>query len=105
MSMSSSNLNLSSKKASTMQPTTSPIVEENEEEEEMLTIGPLPRFPFGAPLGSQLNCWSEPNPADFVVRGANYLSDRKKIPSADFLLPTRGIDLFLTDACPENVGR
>jgi hypothetical protein len=66
---------------------------------------PLPRFPPGAELGSKFNCWSEPVCSNFHVRGPNYLSDKIKIESADFLFPVRGLDLFLTDACPENVGR
>jgi len=66
---------------------------------------PLPVFPAGAALGSHLNCWSQPVCSDFYVRGPNYLKDKVKIESADFLWPLRGIDLFLTDTCPENAGR
>lgn len=66
---------------------------------------PLPIFPAGATLGSHMNCWSQPDCNDFYVRGRNYLKDRVKIESADFLWPVRGVDLFLTDTCPENVGR
>ena len=51
------------------------------------------------------SCWSQPSPSDFEVRGARYLSDRQKIPSDDFLFPCRGVDLFLTDTCPANVGQ
>ncbi|KAL3929282.1 MAG: hypothetical protein SGARI_004796, partial [Bacillariaceae sp.] len=65
---------------------------------------PLPRFPAGAELGTVNNCWSEPEATNFHVRGANYLKDKVKIESADFLFPVRGLDLFLTDTCPENVG-
>jgi len=66
---------------------------------------PLPVFPAGAKFGSHMNCWSQPCCNDFHVRGPNYLKDRIKIESADFLWPVRGIDLFLTDTCPENVGK
>jgi len=66
---------------------------------------PLPIFPAGAKLGSHMNCWSQPYCNNFSVRGRNYLKDRVKIESADFLWPVRGVDLFLTDNCPENVGR
>jgi hypothetical protein len=73
------------------------IIDENQ--------SPMPRFPEGAALGSKLNCWSEPVPGNFQVRGAKYLSDKKKVPSSGFVFPVRGVDLFLTDACPENAGR
>ncbi|KAL7480178.1 hypothetical protein ACHAW6_005885 [Cyclotella cf. meneghiniana] len=63
------------------------------------------RFPDGAPIGSHLNCWSSPAANNFQVRGADYLTDRKKTPSDDFLLPCRGCDLFLTDNPPLNIGR
>ncbi|CAJ1951866.1 unnamed protein product [Cylindrotheca closterium] len=65
---------------------------------------PLPKFPDGAELGSKLNCWSEPVHTEFQVRGAKYLEDRKKISSEPFLFPIRAVDLFLTDACPQNAG-
>ena len=73
--------------------------------EEEKIVSPMPIFPEGAELGSVMNCWSEPTFKDFKVRGKNYLTDRIKIPSGPFLFPVRGVDLFLTDACPENVGR
>jgi hypothetical protein len=66
---------------------------------------PMKRFPEGAKLGSIMNAWSDPPPTVFMVRGENYLTDKKKIQSGPFLFPNRGIDLFLTDQCPENVGR
>ena len=66
---------------------------------------PMPRFPDGAKLGSVLNSWSDPPSTNFMVRGENYLSDKKKIKSDPFVFPNRGVDLFLTDQCPENVGR
>lgn len=63
------------------------------------------KFPDGAAIGSHLNCWSIPAAGNFHVRGADYLTDKKKVPSADFLLPCRGCDLFLTDNPPLNIGR
>jgi len=66
---------------------------------------PLPLFPSGATLGSHLNCWSRPYCNLFYVRGPKYLKDRVKIESGDFIWPSRGVDLFLTDTPPENVGR
>ena len=70
------------------------------------TLGsPMAMFPDGAELGSHLNCWSRPDPSIFQVRGPNYLQDKKKIPSSsEYIFPCRGLDLFLTDMCPQNVG-
>jgi len=66
---------------------------------------PMPRFPEGAALGSVMHAWSVPPSTNFKVRGDKYLSDKKKIDSGPFIFENRGIDLFLTDQCPENVGR
>ena len=65
----------------------------------------LERFPDGARLGSHLNMYSAPPASNFRVRGPDYLTDRKKIHSADYLLGLRGCDLFLTDDPPTNIGR
>jgi hypothetical protein len=74
-------------------------------EEQHLAMGsPMAMFPKGAKIGSHNNCWSVPDFSAFDVRGANYLKDKKKIPSGEFIFPVRGVDLFLTDTCPENVG-
>jgi len=67
--------------------------------------GLLQKFPSGAALGSRPNCWSSSDHADFHVRGANYLKDKVKYPSGEFLFPARGVEVFLTDCCPENIGR
>lgn len=75
-----------------------------EGEDDPLIQSPMLTFPEGAELGSHLNCWSQPHHEDFKVRGPKYLSDKKKMPSQEFLFPARGVDLFLTDTCPENVG-
>ena len=64
----------------------------------------MSEFPEGAELGSLTNCWGKSKAADFMIRGTNYLQDKKKIPSNDFLFQMRGAELFLTDTCPENVG-
>lgn len=66
---------------------------------------PLPVYPKGAALGAHFNCWSQPPCENFYVRGPKYLKNRVKIESGDFLFPTRGADLFLTDTPPVNVGR
>lgn len=79
--------------------------EEEEDEDEICITSPMPRFPEGAKLGSEYNCWSDPPCDTFNVRGDKYLSDRKKVKSGPFMFKSRGIDLFLTDDCPENVGR
>lgn len=68
-------------------------------------VEPLRKFPDGAKIGSHLNCWSEPDPGDFEVRGPHYLTDKKKTSSGEYLFPCRGVDLLLTDTCPENVGQ
>lgn len=81
------------------------LMEDEEEEDEHLMLSPMAMFPEGAPIGSHLNCWARPETSEFLVRGPKYLSDKKKVPSGDYLFPCRGVDLFLTDACPQNVGR
>ncbi len=65
----------------------------------------LKKFPDGAEIGSLQNCWSEPVYSDFRVRGANYLKDKVKVSSGPFLFPLRGVEMFLSDVCPENIGR
>lgn len=79
-------------------------VQEEAEEPDIILGSPLPVFPVGAKIGSHNNCWSEPDPATFQVRGDKYLQDKKKMASGEFMFPVRGVDLFLTDTCPENVG-
>jgi hypothetical protein len=77
----------------------------DEEEEQEAIRSPMDTYPEGAPLGEYFNRVSEPDCKDFHVRGGNYFQDKVKVPSAPFLFPTRGVDLFLTDDAPENVGR
>ncbi|CAB9499547.1 ENHANCED DISEASE RESISTANCE 2 [Seminavis robusta] len=79
--------------------------EMEEEEDDVVIRSPMPRFPEGAEMGSINNCFSESPYENFKVRGDNYLSDKKKVKSGPCLFPCRGVDLFLTDTCPENVGR
>eukprot|EP00956_Cyclotella_meneghiniana_P026331 scaffold56662_cov49-Cyclotella_meneghiniana.AAC.2 len=74
-------------------------------EQTKVALKTLERFPDGAELGSEVNCWSIPPSCNFHVRGDNYLNDNKKVPSDDYLLPCRGCDLFLTDNPPTNIGR
>jgi hypothetical protein len=75
-----------------------------EGEEDPLIKSPMDKFPEGAKLGSHLNCWSMPDHERFMVRGPKYLEDKVKIKSGEFLFPARGVDLFLTDDCPEHIG-
>ena len=56
-------------------------------------------------LSIEQNVWTIPKSSTFFVRGKNYFCERKKIESGPFLFPVRGVDLFLTDTCPRNVGR
>jgi Protein ENHANCED DISEASE RESISTANCE 2, C-terminal len=65
---------------------------------------PMAMFPEGAKIGSVTNCWGVSAYEDFQVRGATYLTDKQKVASDEYLFPVRGVDLFLTDMCPENVG-
>jgi hypothetical protein len=67
-----------------------------DEDHDLVMGSPMGIFPAGAKIGSHFNCWSIPDCEAFNVRGANYLKDKKKIPSGDFLFPVRGVDLFLT---------
>jgi len=76
-----------------------------EDEAVVIHESPMQMFPEGAKLGSVKHAWSIPPCAAFMVRGENYLSDKKKIKSDPFLFQSRGVDLFLTDQCPVNVGR
>lgn len=86
--------------------TTPELIEEEEEEDDDESGGyPMSVFPEGAELGSVTNCWGVSNHEDFKVRGPNYLKDKKKVLSKDFLFPIRGVELLLTDACPANVGQ
>lgn len=81
------------------------IVEEAQNETEHGMSSPMALFPEDAEIGSHFNCWSMPESSEFQVRGPNYLSDKKKVPSDEYIFPCRGVDLFLTDACPQNVGK
>jgi hypothetical protein len=58
-------------------------------------LATLPRYPVQAQRNK--NCWSEPPVSIFHVRGPAYFSDKKKVPSGQYLLPARGADLFLTE--------
>ena len=66
---------------------------------------PLQKFPDDAEIGSIFNCWSEPVASEFNVRGANYLRDKIKVASGPFLFPARGVDIFLSDCCPDHIAR
>ena len=56
----------------------------------------LPRYPYAATRNK--NCWSEPSVSIFHVRGPRYLENKKKVSSGPYLLPARGVDLFVTDS-------
>lgn len=62
-------------------------------------IATFPRYPFMATRNK--NCYSEPPVDIFHVRGIDYFSDKKKVPSAPYLLRARGCDLFLMDTAKE----
>jgi len=64
-------------------------------DEGQLALPTLQRFPFAET--NNRSCWSEPPVKVFSVRGAGYLTDKKKIPSQKYLLTPRGCDLFLSD--------
>jgi hypothetical protein len=66
---------------------------------------PLQKFPDHAEIGSIVNCWSEPIASEFRVRGANYFKDKIKVASGPFLFPARGVDIFLSDCCPDHIAR
>lgn len=57
---------------------------------------------------NEANRWSIPQSDAFQVRGKNYLVDRKKVPSGDFLLKPSAVDFFKTPhhgECPPDIGR
>ena len=69
------------------------------------TMGPLAEIPYDVKLGSKHSCWSVPPCHLFKVKGINYLKDKTKIGSGPYLFPIRGVDLFLTNDAPDNVGK
>jgi len=73
--------------------------------EKATCLSPIKEFPKDAEIGSLFNCWSEPICNEFKVRGANYLKDKIKFESGPFLFPARGVDIFLSDCCPEHIAR
>jgi len=62
----------------------------------------LPRYPMAATRNK--NCWSEPPVSIYSVRGPKYLSNSKKVPSGNYLLPAIGCDLFLVEDESLDVG-
>jgi len=75
-------------------------IEEEDETEEMLS----PLTLISDQEEGRKHCISVPDASVFKIRGDNYFIDKKKISSGEYLFPFRGADLFLTDACPENIG-
>jgi len=62
---------------------------------------PLPLFP----ANQGISCWSKPDHKIFMVRGATYLEDRVKIPSAPAVFQCRGVDVWITDNAERNISR
>jgi hypothetical protein len=58
-------------------------------------LATLPRYPVSAQRNK--NCWSEPPVSIFHVRGPDYFTNKKKVPSEKYLMPARGADLFLSE--------
>jgi hypothetical protein len=67
-------------------------------EEQVNVLPTFNRFPFAETKNR--NCWSEPPHDAFMIRGHNYLKDKKKIACQKFLLQAIGCDLFLSDHPP-----
>ena len=62
---------------------------------------PLPEHPGNGGV----SCWSRPENDIFRVRGATYLQDRIKIPSAPAPFHCRGVDIWLTDNPERHISR
>jgi hypothetical protein len=62
---------------------------------------PLPEHPGNGGV----SCWSRPENDIFRVRGATYLQDRIKIPSAPAPFVCRGVDIWLTDNPERHISR
>jgi len=62
---------------------------------------PLPLFP----ANHGTSCWSKPDHNIFMVRGATYLEDRTKTPSAPAVFQCRGVDVWITDNAERNISR
>mmetsp|Transcript_24996 Transcript_24996/g.69166 ORF Transcript_24996/g.69166 Transcript_24996/m.69166 type:complete len:430 (-) Transcript_24996:168-1457(-) len=58
-------------------------------------IPTLPRYPVA--VTHDKNCWSEPPISIYSVRGANYMKDKKKVPSGNYICPALGCDLLLSE--------
>ena len=72
-----------------------PVDDRGLEHEKRFALPTLHRFPFAE--ANDRNCWSEPPANIFEVRGADYLTDKKKITAKRYLLRAIGSDLFLAD--------
>lgn len=72
------------------------ILETANHAEKVQALPTLHRFPCTQTRNQ--NCWSESPIELFSVRGPNYMSgDKIKIPCKNYLLSSRGCDLFLTE--------
>lgn len=70
-------------------------VEEFDETYGAAVLPTFPRYPVEGQRNK--NCWSEPDVSIFHVRSDTYLQDKKKVPSGQYLMPARGVDIFLSD--------
>jgi hypothetical protein len=75
--------------------------EEAQEPKGRILSSPLPEYPCN---GGE-SCWSRPENDIFRVRGATYLHDRIKIPSAPAPFVCRGVDIWLTDNPERHIAR
>lgn len=72
-----------------------------DEQEGGVLSSPLPQHP----ANGGISCWSIPDHDIFRVRGASYLQDRVKIPSAAAPFCCRGVDIWLTDNPERHISR
>jgi hypothetical protein len=82
------------------------LLDEEEEAQEpkggIILSSPLPEYPC---KGGRDSCWSKPQHEIFRVRGATYLQDKIKIPSAPAPFKCRGVDIWLTDNPERHIAR
>ena len=72
-----------------------------DEHEGGVLSSPLPQHP----ANGGVSCWSIPDHDIFRVRGASYLQDRIKVPSAAAPFSCRGVDVWLTDNPERHISR
>lgn len=62
----------------------------------------IPTLPIYTQQKTTKNCWSVTPLDRFVVRSANYLTTKSKVPSQPYLLTARGADLLVCDPKKKN---